>query len=443
VRPPYCPEVPPWVQIIIPRPPEPEQPGVIVIPVQRAYIVIHNISVTRLSDGLPIDVENLSLSLDADSWSWGFSANLVGKNALTAVKPSSQGEPVILNVTVNNVSWHVYVEDWSENRQFGSRSISVSGRGLTAELSDPYQLPSSGVTTQNWNVQQLMNQHLPLGSGWTITWDTDMPDWQVPVGAWSWQNQTPIGAIHSIAQQVGMVIVPDTDSKTIHVQPRYRYSPWNFADETPDITIPDSAILSYQKQNAIPSQANAVYVHGGEVGGVIGWVKLDGTAGDKVLAPVNSNLITHSDGARILGTRLLADQYQQPEIRSITMTMGGVFSLGQIGHLAQVTIDGISHNGVINSVNLTASASNVRQTLQFGARPTNQWALFKTLLPSDPLLLGTILADHADETVTVSLLDSAQIRVKGTGNVNDKVWVRSGRVEGTAPNLTQYNIDLY
>jgi hypothetical protein len=405
--------------------------------------VIHTISVTRLSDGLPVDVESINLSLDADSWSWGFSANLIGPNALTAVKPSSQGEPVLLNVTINGVSWHVHVEDWTENRKFGSRSISVSGRGLTADLADPYQLPSSGVTTQNWNVQQLMNNHLPIGSGWTITWETDMPDWQVPAGAWSWQNQTPIGAIHSIAQQTGMVLVPDTDSKTLHVQPRYRVSPWNFADATPDIIIPDAAILAYQQQNAIPSQANAVYVHGSETGGVIGWVKLDGTAGDKVLAPVNSNLITHADGARLLGTRLLADQFKQPEIRSVTMTMGGTFPLAQVGQLARVNISGTLHHGIINSVGITASAGSVRQTLQFGSNPTNQWALFKTLLPTDPLLLGNIVEDHADDTVTVSLLDSSQIRVRGSGTVNDKVWVRSGRVEGTAPNLTQYNIDLY
>ena len=413
------------------------------IPEQRTYIVIHTISVTRLSDGLPIDVENISLSLDADAWTWGFNANLVGNNALEAVKPSALGEPITLVVAINDVTWHVIVEDWSENRSFGSRSISVSGRGLSAELADPYQLPSSGVTTQNWNVQQLMNEHLPLGSGWTITWATGMADWQVPAGAWSWQNQTPITSIHAIAQQCGMTVVPDTDTKTLHIQPRYKYMPWSFSSQTPDLVIPDSAILSYQRQNSIPAQANAVYVHGSEVGGVIGYCVKDGTAGDKVLTTYNSNLITHSDGAQLVGSRLLAGQYKQPEIRSVTMTMGGSFPLGQIGSLIKMTVENQDHYGIVNSVALQVSASNVRQTLTFGENTTNQWALFKTLLPGDPLLLGTVLGNSADGTVTVGLVDGTAIRARGTDAIGTPVWVRSGRVEGTAPNLTQHPVTIY
>ncbi|MEO5343789.1 MAG: hypothetical protein H7842_10710 [Gammaproteobacteria bacterium SHHR-1] len=413
------------------------------IPVQRTYIVIHNISVTRLSDGLPIDVESVNLSLDADAWSWGFSANLIGKNALTAVKPSVLGEPVTLAVTINDVIWHVIVEDWSENRSFANRSISVQGRGLTAELADPYQLPASGVTTQNWDVHQLMEHHLPLGSGWTVSWTTGLANWQVPAGAWSWQNQTPITAIHAIAQECGMVVVPDTDSRTLVVQPRYKFMPWAYSSETPDLIIPDSAVLSYQRQNSIPAQANSVYVHGEEVGGIVGYCVLDGTAGDKVLSTYNSKLITHTDGAYLVGSRLLAGQYKQPEVRSITMTMGGAFPLGQIGQLVKLNLEAVDHYGIINSVSLQANASTVRQTITFGENTTNQWALFKTLLPGDPLLLGTVIDNSADGTVTAQLVDGTSIRVKGTDAIGTKVWMRSGRVEGAAPNLTQHPITIY
>jgi hypothetical protein len=207
--------------------------------------------------------------------------------------------------------------------------------------------------------------------------------------------------------------------------------------------IPDSAILSYQRQNSIPAQANAVYVHGSEVGGVIGYCVKDGTAGDKVLTTYNSNLITHSDGAQLVGSRLLAGQYKQPEIRSVTMTMGGSFPLGQIGSLIKMTVENQDHYGIVNSVALQVSASNVRQTLTFGENTTNQWALFKTLLPGDPLLLGTVLGNSADGTVTVGLVDGTAIRARGTDAIGTPVWVRSGRVEGTAPNLTQHPVTIY
>lgn len=415
----------------------------IIIPRLRTYIVIHNIDVVRLPDNYPIHASQITLELDADSWAWGFSATLLGKEALDAVMPSALGEPVTLAVHVDGYTWHVIVEDWSENREFGKRGVSVKGRGLSAMLSNPYELATSGQTTSDMTIQQVFNAHLPIGEGWSIQWSAGTPDWLVPTGAWSWQNQSPINAIHDAATNVGLVVVPSRDSKVLKVQQRYPVLPWLFDLATPDLVVPDSAIKSVQRQQAIPSQANAVYVHGDETGGVLARVLRQYSAGDRVAQAVSTPVVTHADAARLLGGRVLSANHTQPEVRSITMPLGGVFTLGEIGQLMRVELDSQDHMGIINAVSVSVERTIVRQTLTIGETTPNSWARFKRLLPTDPLLLGNVEIVHPDGTVTVTLLGTGTVRVRGTGYTpGQAVWIRNGQVESNAPSLSQIQIEV-
>ena len=65
-----------------------ETPGgeTIIVPVRRVYIVINNTYLTRVSDGAPIPVHSMSLSLDAGSWTWGFDATLPALNGKDGIK---------------------------------------------------------------------------------------------------------------------------------------------------------------------------------------------------------------------------------------------------------------------------------------------------------------------------------------------------------------------
>lgn len=423
---------------------EPQSP--VIIPIRSTYIVIHNISLTRLDDGFEIDAEQLSCSLTADAWAWQFSATLRGRGALDAVMPDTNGQPVTLVATINGYTWHLLVEDWTEDREFGKRGVSVTGRGLSAELASPYQLPDSGVTDSALTIQQLMAGHLPLGSGWTLAFTTGTPDWLVPAGAWSWSTQSPIAAIHAAAQGTGLVVVPGMDSKTLTVQPRYPVLPWDYATATPDLTVPESAILRLQRRQAVATQANAVFVHGGEVGGVLARVIRNLSAGDRVAATQSSPLITHADAARLLGGRILSGQHQQPTVRSLTMPLGGDFALGAIGNLMQIGLAGDTQHGIINAVSIEAQRTDrgttARQSLQIGEETPNTWAKFTRLLPADPLLMGEVSTQHGDGTNTVLLAGGGTVRVRGNSVAGASVYVRSGRIEGEAPALSQFDITV-
>jgi hypothetical protein len=71
----------------------------------------------------------------------------------------------------------------------------------------------------------------------------------------------------------------------------------------------------------------------------------------------------------------------------------------------------------------------------------NVYALFRALLPTDPLLLGTVVASEDGKT-TVELLGGEMVVVRGRADVASKVFVRGGAIENDAPNLPFVSIDV-
>jgi hypothetical protein len=72
----------------------------------------------------------------------------------------------------------------------------------------------------------------------------------------------------------------------------------------------------------------------------------------------------------------------------------------------------------------------------------NLWRQFQDLLPDSPLLIGTVISNPSDGAVTVELLDGGLLRASGNAAPGDRVFVRDGRIEGTAPNLPVMDIEI-
>jgi hypothetical protein len=137
------------------------------IPIRRVYWVINEASLHRWPDGAPVPVLGFTLSLEADSWAWGFEATLPAI-AESLVVPAVGAPPVELVARVNGTAFHVLAEDLSRDRVFGQASIRVSGRGRSALLSAPYAPVMNFVNTQPRSARQLMDDVLtcngiPLG----------------------------------------------------------------------------------------------------------------------------------------------------------------------------------------------------------------------------------------------------------------------------------------
>ena len=73
---------------------------------------------------------------------------------------------------------------------------------------------------------------------------------------------------------------------------------------------------------------------------------------------------------------------------------------------------------------------------------TNVYRALLELLPQDPLLVGTVTTVNADDTRTVQMPGGGTLRVRGEAAVSDRVFVRGGVIEGTAPALTAITIEV-
>ena len=74
---------------------------------------------------------------------------------------------------------------------------------------------------------------------------------------------------------------------------------------------------------------------------------------------------------------------------------------------------------------------------------TNIWQKFKALIPEDSQTVVTIKANHGNGTSQAQLRDGSVVTVKGESvPAAQKAFVQDGEIKGTAPELTQYEIEV-
>lgn len=402
-----------------------------IIPVKKVYQMQHTLSVT-LEDGTPIDVSAIKLDLNNDSFAWQFSANLLKLSQVDLVKQTT-ATPVILVINIDGHEFKMLCEKTIEGRTFENRNVSLSGRSLSALLAEPYTLQKSKTIEKDLTVEQIAQQQ--LSPDFKIRWNTRT--WKVPANTFSFAQKSPMQVITDIAANIGACVVPSPNAREIIMQSKYPVFPRDFATATPDLIIPADSILNVTYRNVTQTQANAVYIHG-DNGGILARVKLKGTAADKLSSTVNNTLITHLNAARSLGETILADNYEQPIIQSITMPLGGDYPLAEIGQLARIDIDGSHVYGIINSVSIDANLESVRQTIQIGNESTNVFQSFKKVLPQQPLLVGKLSIENGKNIITFK--DGGKNVVRGTGTVGKSYFVRNGVIESEAIDLVSSDV---
>lgn len=331
------------------------------IPVRRTYTVINTVDLRRVDDNQQLNVLSMDMSIDMDSWTWGFNASLLADQR-SLVLPSVPGEPVVVQAAINGENFRFLIESVRRSRSFGKDAITISGRGLSATLAEPYSENLFFSNDQERTAQQLMNDALTINGvplGWSVDWQVD--DWIVPAGVWSHQGSY-MSAVTAIAQSVGAFVQPDPVAKLLKIKPRNRVKPWELSTATADIDIPDSAVITEEETWEDRAQFDSVYVSGTKVGSILGLVKRTGSAGDKPAPMVTDALITTATAARQRGIYELS-KYGPIVNRSLSLPVLSESGIILPGDIAKYTADGIPNTGVVNSVRVTVSLPTVRQQI--------------------------------------------------------------------------------
>ncbi|GAC1369737.1 MAG: hypothetical protein NVSMB36_19260 [Escherichia coli] len=323
--------------------------------------MLNDISLKRVEGNHVLPDVSLNIHIDMDSWTWGFSASMPA-TALPLIEPGMSGDPVMLEASINGSNYLLLAESIQRDRVFGKSSISVTGRGQSAMLTDPYSPVLSFNNDKDRTAQQLMSDALTINGvslGWAIDWRID--DWLVPAGAWSHQG-TYMSAVTAIASAAGAFIQPDPVNKILRVRPRYPAKPWEWHSAVPDLELPSAAISKESVSWTNKPDYNAVYISGTTAGGILGLVKRTGSAGD-VLAPmVTDALITNAIAARQRGIALLSDVGRSATY-SLSLPVLAETDVINPGTLVRY-VDNAAIIGVVKGVSVSASALTTRQTIE-------------------------------------------------------------------------------
>lgn len=346
-----------------PGPVDPELPEAsVVVPIRRIYTVINSATLRRVDGDLLIPTVSMSLTIDTDSWTWGFTARTPGA-ALPDLEPVG-GQPVEVEATINGVAYRAIIEGISRERTFGRSDLAVSGRGKAAVLDAPYSpLMTFGNPTADRTVQQLANDVLTL-NGVSIGWDVNAgwaPDnWIVPAGVWTHQGSY-ITALNAIATAAGAYVQPHRTDKALSVLRRYPAKPWEWDDVTPDFELPSDVVQKEAVTWSDKAIYNRVFVRGMK-SGVLGQVTRSGTAGDLEAPMVTDPLITDAIGARQRALPVLADVGRQAAV-SLRLPVLAETGIIAPGKFVRYVDTGVTRMGLVRSVSAEVQRADKKLTI--------------------------------------------------------------------------------
>jgi len=337
-------------------------PGPIVVPVQEVYLVINTFSLVRADTAQAVDALDFSATLDADSWTWSWSAT-VPASQMARVRSPALGDFVELIATLNGTALWCVVEKLGRSRQFGKAALKISGRGRAAWLAEPTSPRISVTNAETRTAQQLIDDALTdngIPIGWTVDWQLD--DWTVPAGAWVYAG-TYMGAALRIAEAGGGYVQADMSAQTLHVMPYYPLAPWDWPDATPDLVLPEAVCTTEGIEWSDKTDYNAVFIVGGEHGGRRDQIVRAGSAGDVQAPAVADPLATDVAMTRQRGLRVLADCGRQALV-SITLPVLAETGFIRPGALVQYTEQGQTHLGISRAVSVNWAFPKASQTVR-------------------------------------------------------------------------------
>jgi hypothetical protein len=345
--------------VVSPPGPTPNPDGTYVVPSLQVYIVLNTLTLVRVDTGQALPALDVSLSLDTDSWTWTFRATMPA-STLASVQPTA-GVPVVLQATINGVPYRAMVEGIRRDRTFGRDRIAVTGRGLAAELGDPYSPTLTFANTSARTAQQLLGDVLTENSvpmDWTVDWQ--LTDWLVPAGAWSVQGSR-MDAITAIAAAAGGFVLPDPVAKVLRIKHRYPVAPWDWLTTAPAFELPAAVVQSEGTEWVTRPTYNRVFVSG-QRDGVLAQVTRDGTAGDLIAPMVTDPLITHVDAGRQRGLAILANVGRQA-IQTLRLPVLDETGVIEPGTLIRYVDGTTTRRGIVRATQVDARWSEAWQSL--------------------------------------------------------------------------------
>jgi hypothetical protein len=275
--------------------------------IQDTYLAMNLITVTRVSDALPLAMHDIQIALDIDSWAWTFQGTVLNQGTMSAIAPTNG--LVDIRVEINGHAWVFMIEAYSGSTRHGDQRWTVQGVSRTQYMAAPYALRTSYTNAAQINAVQAATAVLQY-TGYLLDWNylpgDTTPDWTYPPGALNYQDKTPLEVILGIARSVGAVLIPHRATDGWVLQPRLRASPWSLDSAYMNAIVHHAGVTELGEQYQPAPLYNGAFVSGINHGQGVSVTRY-GTAGDQGAPDVFDAAVVAHDQAKERGRQIIAN----------------------------------------------------------------------------------------------------------------------------------------
>lgn len=333
------------------------------VPSLRAYVMFHTVHATL--GGLVIDPISFSITTDMSSFCWQGRIEL-GKDDYEKVKDKFNGEAPLITTTIDDGLLFVFMaEEVSHHRTFNKTSVVISGRSVTARLSQDYA-GHKAVSQADLYASQIISEQL---ENLPITADFQLSDWLVPSGSYTGNSKTPIAICDDIARASGGFLMSHPSEPILTLAPRYKAAAWQLATTQPDRAIGLDAMLSLSITTHQAVRYNTVTLVGDKKGGIV-YREREGR--DKDAPTMDGPLYTDKAVFLAAGIAVLSDSGTHSTI-GVTLPLSKTHglelaTLGEIWQINDTADNGGAYLARVTSVSVQVSVQDdvvvVRQTVE-------------------------------------------------------------------------------
>ena len=320
--------------------------------------VTNSVALTRSDDGREIKLLGFSVGIDSNSYTWLFSAT-VPLSELSKVDTARE-QQIGVDFVCNGNLWRFILDGCDDSASFGESSLTIKGKSRAMLLASPYSAQRGFKYDTAMSARQIAEDELNRGgvpSGFTLDWQlAGVNGWNVPANAYSYSNKTPINSLQWIAEAAGGFINAHMSEDIIHVLANYPVPSWEWADQTPLLTLPMSLITSRSRGRVNKPAYNGVTLYGENEGGIGALVKRTGTSGGYQPPMITSDLMTDTAAAISRGKMILSDTGDIGNI-GISMPLHSDFGVLKPSTLIGVN-DGESWIGMVRGTTITGRLSS-------------------------------------------------------------------------------------
>ena len=326
-------------------------------PVLKVYMIVNTVSASFDNDN-PLALLSASFTADMGGYCWQGTVTVLPDDfARLDMDARAKGRETVITVNINGGLFVMLAEEYRDNRTFGQKSYTVSGRSVTARLGESYAVQAGGVFDAPVYARQIADTQLK-NTGIRLT-DWQAADWLIPAGVYASTDKTPMAVLQELAQAAGAFVSSRAGSPEIDIKPRWKKPAWEVAEAAPDVVVPASVVLGISGSRREKARAGGVFVYADHSKGKGADVYRKAGGREPRAAAVTGPLYTDMPVLQAAGVAALSDTGTH-KTETVTLPVSDKYALplAQLGQIWQIQEPTGAWQGVATGVTLAVDIEN-------------------------------------------------------------------------------------